>query len=163
MGRCENKWPVVCARRFHRSHLRDELESDSSSGSEVHYNIETTYEYKVLTTWAKSKAQEAAAATASPPQSDEGSDEAESDGDNPPADNAEEDNDDAEESSDDYTNTEESSDKESTAEKSNEQVVDSEPATTPEARSKRWFLQGSKDVYYAGLNLNEKGNSSRSI
>ncbi|MCE5166373.1 hypothetical protein HAX54_018088 [Datura stramonium] len=79
--------------------------------------------------------------------SDEGSDEAESDGVNPPADNVEEGNgnakegnDDAEESGDDDTEAEESGDKESAAEKSNEQVGDSEPATTPEARSKRWFL-----------------------
>ncbi|MCD9641803.1 hypothetical protein HAX54_028247 [Datura stramonium] len=78
---------------------------------------------------------------------DEGSDKAKSDGDNPPADNveesngnAEEGNDDAEESGDDDTEAEESGDKESAAEKSNEQVGDSEPATTPEARSKRWFL-----------------------
>ncbi|MCD9645366.1 hypothetical protein HAX54_034222 [Datura stramonium] len=103
----------------------------------------------------KVKSQEAAATTASPPQSNEGSDEADFDGDNPPADNLEEGNDDAEESGDDDTNAEESGDKDSAAEKPNKQVGDSEPATTPEARSKRWFLQGSRDVYYVGLNLNE--------
>ncbi|MCE0480734.1 hypothetical protein HAX54_037836 [Datura stramonium] len=59
------------------------------------------------------------------------------------------------------TNAEESSDKDSATEESNEQEEDS--GITPEARSKRWFLQGSRDVYYAGLNLNEKGNPSRSI
>ncbi|MCD9644390.1 hypothetical protein HAX54_032588 [Datura stramonium] len=107
IGRCENKRPVLCARRFHK---------------------------------AKSKDQEAAATTASPPQSDEGSEEAEFDGESPPADNAEEGNDDAEESGDDDTEAEESGDKESAAERSNEQVGDSEPANTPEARSKRWFL-----------------------
>ncbi|MCD9645708.1 hypothetical protein HAX54_034845, partial [Datura stramonium] len=54
-----------------------------------------------------------------------------------------------------------SSDKDSGAEESNEQEEDS--GITPEARSKRWFLQGSTDVYYAGLHLTEKGNPSRSI
>ncbi|MCE3050784.1 hypothetical protein HAX54_048143 [Datura stramonium] len=37
------------------------------------------------------------------------------------------------------------------------------PTFTPEERSKRWFLQGSRDVYYAVLHLDEKGNPSRSI
>ncbi|MCD7466663.1 hypothetical protein HAX54_003581 [Datura stramonium] len=146
-----------------RQLLRDDSESNSSSGSEVHYNITSSNESPVVNTRAKSKAQEAAAATTSPPQSDEGSDKAESDGDNPPMDNAGKGNDDAEESGDDDTNVEESGDKDSAAEKSNEQVEDSEPGTTPEARSKRWFLQGSRDVYFAGLNLNEKGNPNRSI
>ncbi|MCD7470179.1 hypothetical protein HAX54_009855 [Datura stramonium] len=123
-----------------RRQLRDELESDSSSGLEVHYNIETSDESLVVTTREKSKAQEAAAPTSSPPQSNEGSVEVASDGDNPPADNAEEGIDDTEESGDDDTDAEESGDKESVAEKSNEQVGDSKPATTPEARSKRWFL-----------------------
>ncbi|MCD7469414.1 hypothetical protein HAX54_008459 [Datura stramonium] len=67
-------------------------------------------------------------------ESDEGSDEAEYDGDNPPADNARKDNDDAEESGDDDTNAEESGDKDSAAEETNEQVEDSEPGTTPKAR-----------------------------
>ncbi|MCE0481323.1 hypothetical protein HAX54_039002 [Datura stramonium] len=84
---------------------------------------------------ANSKAQEAAAATSSPLWSDEGSDEAESDGDNPPVDNAEKGNDDAEDSGDDDTNAEESGDKDSVVEESNEQVEDSDPATTPEART----------------------------
>ncbi|MCE3217230.1 hypothetical protein HAX54_011174 [Datura stramonium] len=120
--------------------------SDSSSGSEVHYNIKNSDESLVVTTRAKSKAQEAAAATASPPQFDEGSDWAESYGDNPPTDNAkkgnsnaEEGNDDAEESRDDDTKVEEPNDKQSTAEQFNKQVGDSDPATTPEVRSKRWF------------------------
>ncbi|MCE0480902.1 hypothetical protein HAX54_038130, partial [Datura stramonium] len=93
----------------------------------------------VVNTRAKSKAQEAAAATASPPQYDEGSNKAESDGDNPPADNeeegndnAEEGNDDVEELGDDDIEADESGDKESVAEKPNEQVGASEPATTPE-------------------------------
>ncbi|MCD7471101.1 hypothetical protein HAX54_011385, partial [Datura stramonium] len=94
---------------------------------------------------------------------DEESDEAESDGDNPLTDNAEEGNDDVEESGDDDTNAEESGDKDSAAEESNEQVGDSKPATTPKVRSKRWFLQGSRGVYFAGLNLNEKVNPNRSI
>ncbi|MCE5167049.1 hypothetical protein HAX54_035137, partial [Datura stramonium] len=93
--------------------------------------------------------------------SDEGSAEADSDGDNPPTDTSGKGNDDAEKSREDDTNVEESSDKYSTAEESNEQEEDS--GITPEARSKRWFLQGSRDVYYARLNLNEKGNPSRSI
>ncbi|MCD7472401.1 hypothetical protein HAX54_013635 [Datura stramonium] len=84
-------------------------------------------------------------------ESDEGSDEAEPCGDNPPANNAEKGSDD------------ESGDNDSAAEESNEQVEDSDPANTPEARSKRWFLQGCRDVYFAGLNLNEKGNPSCSI
>ncbi|MCE3050133.1 hypothetical protein HAX54_046519, partial [Datura stramonium] len=107
--------------------LRDESESDSFSGSNLHYSIETSDESLVVTTRAKSKAQEAAVAIASPPQSDEGSDEAKSDGDNPPTDNAEkgkgnveEGNDDAEESGDDDTEAEESGDKESAVEKSSE-------------------------------------------
>ncbi|MCE3216944.1 hypothetical protein HAX54_009626 [Datura stramonium] len=111
-----------------RRQLHDELELDSSSGSEF----------------------------------DERSDEAESNGDNPPTNNAEKTNDDSEESGDDDTNVEESGDKDNAAEESNEQVEDSEPGTTPEARSKRWFIQGSRDVYFVGLNLNEKGNPSRS-
>ncbi|MCD9645685.1 hypothetical protein HAX54_034811 [Datura stramonium] len=111
----------------------------------------------------KSKAQEPAAATGSPLQSEEGGEEAESDGDNPPVDNAEESNDDAEKSRDNDTEAEVSSDKESTAEKSGKQVEDSDPATTPEVRSKRWFVQGSMDMYYAGLTLNEKGNPNHSI
>ncbi|MCE3215941.1 hypothetical protein HAX54_004144 [Datura stramonium] len=73
---------------------------------------------------------------------DEGSDEAEFDGDNPPTNNAEKENGNAEEGNDD---TEESGDngteaEESAAEQSNEQVGYSDPATTPEVRSKRWFL-----------------------
>ncbi|MCD9643959.1 hypothetical protein HAX54_031852 [Datura stramonium] len=94
-----------------------------------------------------SEAQEATKTTTSLPQSDEGSDEDEFDGDNPPTDNAEEGNGnadkgtgDAEESGDDDTEKEESADKESAAEKSNEQVGDSDPATKLEERSKRWFL-----------------------
>ncbi|MCD7456875.1 hypothetical protein HAX54_033396 [Datura stramonium] len=153
-----------------RCQLHNESEPDSSSGLEAHYNIETSDESPVVTTKAKSKSQEAAAATASPPQSDEESDEAEFYGDNLPADNAEEGNgnaekgnDDAKESGDDDTKEEESDDKESVAKKSSKQVGDSNPATTKEVRSKRQFLQGSRDVYYAELNLNEKGNPSRSI
>ncbi|MCE0480767.1 hypothetical protein HAX54_037875 [Datura stramonium] len=48
--------------------LRDGSESDSSSGSEVHYNITSSDESPVRTTRAKSKAQEAAATTTSPPR-----------------------------------------------------------------------------------------------
>ncbi|MCE0480636.1 hypothetical protein HAX54_037662, partial [Datura stramonium] len=73
-------------------------------------------------------------------QSNKGSDEAESDGDNPLVDNAEEGNgnveegnDGGEELGDDYTEAEESGDKESVVEQSNEQVRDSNPATTPKA------------------------------
>ncbi|MCE3051519.1 hypothetical protein HAX54_050060, partial [Datura stramonium] len=51
--------------------LRDESELNSSSGSEVHYNITSSDESPVVTTRAKSKAQEAAADTTSPPHSDE--------------------------------------------------------------------------------------------
>ncbi|MCD9643632.1 hypothetical protein HAX54_031250 [Datura stramonium] len=146
-----------------RRQLCDESESDSSSGSEVHYNITRSDESPVVTTRSNSKSQEAAATTTSPPQFDEGRDEAEYDGDNTPANNVEKGNDDAEESGDDDPNVEESGDKVSAAKESNEQVEDPEPATTLEARSKRLFLQGSRDVYFAGLNLNEKGNPSRSI
>ncbi|MCD7469595.1 hypothetical protein HAX54_008736, partial [Datura stramonium] len=53
--------------------------------------------------------------------SDEGSDDTESDGDNPPVDNAEEGNDEAEKSRNDATNAEESGDKDSSTEGSNEQ------------------------------------------
>ncbi|MCD7455870.1 hypothetical protein HAX54_029907, partial [Datura stramonium] len=144
MDCCDYKLSVLCAHKFH-------------SGSKVHYNIETSNESPVVTTRAKSKAQEAASATTLPTQSDEGSDEAESNGDNPPVDNTEEGN------GNDDTEAEESGDKENAAEKSNERVGNSEPSTTPEERSKRWFLQGSRDVYYAGLNLNEKWNPSCSI
>ncbi|MCD7465251.1 hypothetical protein HAX54_000915 [Datura stramonium] len=49
-------------------------------------------------------------------------------------------NDNAEESGDDDTKAEESDDKESVVENSGEQVEVSDPATTPEARSKRWFV-----------------------
>ncbi|MCE2055801.1 hypothetical protein HAX54_043443, partial [Datura stramonium] len=113
--------------------LLDESESESSSGSEVHYNIETSNKYLVVTTKAKSKAREAVAATASPPQSEEGGKEAEFDGEHPPADN----------SGDNDSEAEESGNKDSAAEKSDD--------------------QGSRNVYYAGLALNEKGNPSRSI
>ncbi|MCD7452537.1 hypothetical protein HAX54_017366 [Datura stramonium] len=144
-----------------RQQLRDESESDSSSGSEVQCNITSSDEYPVRTTREKSKAQEAAAATTSLPKSDEGSTEADSDGDNPPTDTLGKGNDDADKLGEDDTNAEDSSDKDSVVEESNEQEEDS--GITPEARSKRWFLQGSRDVYYAGLNLNEKGNPIRSI
>ncbi|MCE0481942.1 hypothetical protein HAX54_040155 [Datura stramonium] len=110
-------WKEISKRR----QLRDELELDNSSCSEVQYDIETSKESLVVTTRPKSKAQEAAAATASPSQFDEGSDEAMSNGDNPPVDNAEEGNDDAEESSDDNTDVEDSDYKESASKKSNEQ------------------------------------------
>ncbi|MCD9645356.1 hypothetical protein HAX54_034212 [Datura stramonium] len=92
---------------------------------------------------------------------DEGSHEAESDGDNPPSDNVGKGNDDDAQSGEGDTNVEESSDKDSNAEESNEQEENS--GIIPEARSKRWFLQGSRDVYYAGLHLTEKGNPIRSI
>ncbi|MCD7463391.1 hypothetical protein HAX54_050463 [Datura stramonium] len=69
--------------------------------------------------------------------SDEGSVEANSDGDNPPMDTSRKDNDDAEKSGEDDTNAEESDDKDSVVEESNEQEEDS--GITPEARSKRWF------------------------
>ncbi|MCE2055316.1 hypothetical protein HAX54_042391 [Datura stramonium] len=149
----------IAKRRQHH----DESELESSSGLEVHYNIETSDESPVVTNRAKSKSQEVVAATTSPPQFDKGSDDAEPNGENPPADNAEEGNYDAEESGDDDTNVEESGDKDRTAEESNEQVGDSEPATTLEESSKRWLQQSSRDVYFAGLNINEKGNPSRSI
>ncbi|MCD7463778.1 hypothetical protein HAX54_051367 [Datura stramonium] len=64
--------------------------------------------------------------------------EAESNGDNPSADNAEEGNDDAEESGDDDTDAEGSLYKDSAAADSNEQVGDSEPATTPEERTTKY-------------------------
>ncbi|MCE3215734.1 hypothetical protein HAX54_003307, partial [Datura stramonium] len=88
----------------------DESELDNSSGSEVHYNITRSDESPMVTTREKSKAQEVAAATTSPPQSVEGNDEAESNCYNPPvdADNTEKGNDDVEESGDDDTNAEES-------------------------------------------------------
>ncbi|MCD9646724.1 hypothetical protein HAX54_036878 [Datura stramonium] len=148
-GRYENKRPVLCACTM--TSLVYKKQQEAAARKEIAKRR------------AKSKAHEAAAATASPPQSDKGSDETESDGDNPPLDNVEEDNDDVEESGDDDTDAKEFGDKESVAEKSNKQVGDSEPATTLEARSKIWFLLGSRDVYYTGLNLNEKGNPSRSI
>ncbi|MCD7453014.1 hypothetical protein HAX54_019271 [Datura stramonium] len=113
------------------------------------------------TTMENSKAQEAIAATTSPLQSDEGGDEAKSDGDNPPADNAGKGDDDPAQSGEGDTNAEESSDKDSGAEESIEQEEDF--GITLEARSKIWFLQGSRNVYYAGLNLTEKENPSRSI
>ncbi|MCD7466120.1 hypothetical protein HAX54_002526 [Datura stramonium] len=146
-----------------KQQLWDDSELDSSSNSELHYNIEKSDESPVVTTREKSKAQEAAAAISPLSQSEEGGEEAESDGENPPADDAEERNDDAEESRDDDTAVEKFDDKESAVEKSGEQVEDSDPATTPEVRSKRWFVQGSWDVYYAGLSLNDKGNPSCSI
>ncbi|MCD9641624.1 hypothetical protein HAX54_027936 [Datura stramonium] len=119
MGCCEKKWPFLCARRFHR--YNDFISKQEATGScRMKGNCK---------------------------KSNEGSDKAESDGDNPPANNAkegngdaEEGNDDAEESRDDDTDVEESVDKESVVEKSNEQVGDSKLATTLEARSKRWFL-----------------------
>ncbi|MCE3216783.1 hypothetical protein HAX54_008013, partial [Datura stramonium] len=55
--------------------LHDESESDSSSGSEVHYDITSSDESPVVTTREKSKAQEVVVATTSPPRSDEGCDE----------------------------------------------------------------------------------------
>ncbi|MCE3050541.1 hypothetical protein HAX54_047482, partial [Datura stramonium] len=60
---------------------------------------------------ANSKAQEAAASTTSPPKSDKGSNKAESDGDNPPTDNAGKGNDDDAELGKGDTNAEESSNK----------------------------------------------------
>ncbi|MCD7451964.1 hypothetical protein HAX54_014342, partial [Datura stramonium] len=132
-GRCENKRPVLYACRFH-------------SGSKVHYNIETSNESPVVITREKFKAQEDAVATSPLSQFEEGGEEAKSNGEDPPA-----------------NDEEESGDKESAVEKSGEQVEDSDPATTPKERSKRWFVQGSGDVYYIGLALNDKGNPNRSI
>ncbi|MCD9638062.1 hypothetical protein HAX54_021767 [Datura stramonium] len=129
----------------------------------MHYNIEISDESPVVTTREKSKAQEVVAAASPLPQSEEGREGAESDGEDSPMDDAEEGNNDAEESKGDDTEAEESDDKESAAEESGEQVEDSNPHTTLEARSKRWFVQGSRDVYYAGLALNDKGNPIRSI
>ncbi|MCE3052046.1 hypothetical protein HAX54_051452 [Datura stramonium] len=103
-----------------RRQLHDEPESDSSSGSEVNYNITSSDESPIRTTRANSKAQEDVATATSPPQSNEGSDEAESDDDNPSADNTDKGNDDVEESGDDDTNAEESGDKDSAVEESNE-------------------------------------------
>ncbi|MCE5166299.1 hypothetical protein HAX54_017147, partial [Datura stramonium] len=108
-----------------RRQLRDESESESSSGSEVHYNITSSDESPVWNTRSKSKAQEAAVATTSPPQSDEGSDEVRSDGDNPLMDNAGKGNDDDAHSWEGDTNAAESSDKDSGAEESNKQEEDS--------------------------------------
>ncbi|MCE5166110.1 hypothetical protein HAX54_014868, partial [Datura stramonium] len=56
-------WKEIAKRR----QLRDESKSDNSSGSGVHYNIETSDESPVVTTRAKSKGQEAVVATASAP------------------------------------------------------------------------------------------------
>ncbi|MCE0482123.1 hypothetical protein HAX54_040525, partial [Datura stramonium] len=75
-------------------------------------------------------------------QSVNGGEEAESDGEDPLADYVEDDNDDAKESGDDDTEAEELGDKKSVAEKSGKKVENSDPATTLEARSKRWFVQG---------------------
>ncbi|MCD9637628.1 hypothetical protein HAX54_021030, partial [Datura stramonium] len=93
--------------------------------------------------------------------SDEGSAEADSNGDNHPADTSWKGNNDAEKAGEDESNVEKSNDKYSASKLSNEKEEDS--GITPEARSKIWFLQGARDVYYAGLNLNEKGNPRRSI
>ncbi|MCD9558429.1 hypothetical protein HAX54_015803 [Datura stramonium] len=134
-----------------RQKLRDELESDSSSDSEVHYNIEISDKYPVVTTRAKYKAQEAATATVLPPQPDEGSDEAESDGNNPATDNAEEGNgnveevnDDAEESGDDDTEAKKSGDKESAAEKSRLNIN--------EKRSPNCSIQEEPKIHINALN-----------
>ncbi|MCE5166535.1 hypothetical protein HAX54_021499, partial [Datura stramonium] len=123
-----------------RRQLCDESESESSSGSEVPYNITISDESLVRTTRAKPKGQEASAATTSPLQSDEGSEEDESDGENPPTDNTGKGNDDVAQSGEGDTNVEESNDKDSGVEESNEQGEDS--GITPEAKSKRWCLQG---------------------
>ncbi|MCD7464392.1 hypothetical protein HAX54_052653, partial [Datura stramonium] len=72
-------------------------------------------------------------------------------------------NNDAEDSGDDDSEVEEFGNKDNAAEKSDDQVDDYDPSTIPEVRSKRWFVQGPRDVYYVGLALNEKGNPSRSI
>ncbi|MCE0481193.1 hypothetical protein HAX54_038740 [Datura stramonium] len=125
---------------FYQSFNGTDAESDSSNGSEVHYNIETSDESLVVTTWGKSKAQEATMATSPHSLSEEGEEEDESDGEDPPADDAKQGNDDAEELGDDDTEAVESGEKESAAEKSREPVKDSDPATTPEERSKRWFV-----------------------
>ncbi|MCD9559911.1 hypothetical protein HAX54_018287 [Datura stramonium] len=95
-----------------RRQLLDESKSESSSGSEVHYNITSSDESLVRTTRAKSNDQEAAVTTTSPPQSNEGSDEAESDGDKPLSDNARKGNHDDAPSGEGDTNVEESRDKE---------------------------------------------------
>ncbi|MCE3215334.1 hypothetical protein HAX54_001954 [Datura stramonium] len=110
---------------------------------------------------AKSDSDELELDSSSGSESDEESAKADFDGDNPPADTSRKGNDDAEKSGEDDTNAEDSGDKDSAAEESNEKEEGS--GITPEARSKRWFLQGSRDVYYAGLNLNEKGYPSCSI
>ncbi|MCE5165948.1 hypothetical protein HAX54_013360, partial [Datura stramonium] len=58
---------------------------------------------------------------------------AKSDGEDPPADDAEEGNNDAEELRDNDTEAKKSGDKASASEESGEQVEDSDPPTTPEA------------------------------
>ncbi|MCE0481644.1 hypothetical protein HAX54_039532 [Datura stramonium] len=116
-------WKEIAKRR----HPRDESKSDSSSGLDVHYNIETSDESLVVPLGQK------------------------------------EGNDDAEESGDDDSEAEMSGNKDNAAEKSDDQVDEFDPATTLEARSERWFVQVSRDMYYAGVAFNEKGNPSHSI
>ncbi|MCD7465805.1 hypothetical protein HAX54_001973, partial [Datura stramonium] len=97
-------------------------------------------------TWEKAKAREAAEATSPLPQFEEGGEGTESKNEDPPADDIEEGDNNAEKSGDDDSVVEESGvkentvvesgDKESSMEESGEQEEDSNPHTTPKARSK---------------------------
>ncbi|MCD9559939.1 hypothetical protein HAX54_018317 [Datura stramonium] len=88
---------------------------------------------------------------------------AKSDSEDPPTDDAEEDDNNVEESGEDGSAAEDFGEKESATEESGEHEEDSDPPTTPNAKSKRWTVQGSRDIYYAGLAINDKGNPRRSI
>ncbi|MCE0480550.1 hypothetical protein HAX54_037493 [Datura stramonium] len=98
-------------------------------------------------------------ATTLPPQSDEGSDKSESDGDSPPADNAGKGNDDAEESGDDDTKAEESDDKDSAAKESNEQCTLEKKPSSKKAIKKEPVLDSIRvraipiDIYRRGPTL----------
>ncbi|MCD7462608.1 hypothetical protein HAX54_048895 [Datura stramonium] len=137
------------------------------------YNLEVSDKSPVVTTRAKSKAQEAAVATSPLPQFEEGGEGDKSDSEDPSKDDAEEGNNDAEEFGDDYNKDEESGekgnsgeesgDKESAAEESGEQEEGSDPPTTPEARGMvnviaedkkeaEWVIS-KNPIYKASLNF----------
>ncbi|MCD9638014.1 hypothetical protein HAX54_021624, partial [Datura stramonium] len=139
----------------------------------VHYDIKSSDESPFVTTREQSKAKETTAVTSPLPQSEGGGEGAESDSEDPLEDDTEEGDNDVDESGDDESATEKFDDKENSFEKSGDkesvaqefgnQKEDSDPSTTLEARSKRLTIQGSQDVYYVGLSLNEKGNPHHSI
>ncbi|MCD9644994.1 hypothetical protein HAX54_033622 [Datura stramonium] len=95
--------------------LRDNTESDNSSGSKENFEIDSSNDSAVVTTKERSKAIESVVATSPRSQFEEGREGAEYDSEDPPANDKEDGNNDIEKSEDDASATKESRKKESSA------------------------------------------------